>query len=73
MYLCEDCQLQATTTPDGETICLCETCSGEQQSVKNLKKEKNDLLAEVEVWKTRVNTFKSITKEIGDLEEIVVK
>ena len=73
MYICEDCQLQATTTPDGDTICLCKACSGEQQSVKTLRKENNDLQAEVEIWKTQVETFKSITKEIGDLEEIVVK
>ena len=47
-YLCEDCQLHLRTTPPGDTICFCETCSKVEKTIVELRGENQRLRRELE-------------------------
>ena len=50
-YLCVDCQHHLRTTPNGDTICFCETCNDTKDTIVELRTENQRLKKELERWK----------------------
>ena len=50
LYLCKICQKEIATTPPGDTICLCTSCSGKQKSVQSLRFENTILRQQLQKY-----------------------
>ena len=50
LYLCKSCQNHVASTPQGDTICLCTSCSGRQKSVQSLRFENTLLRSELQKY-----------------------
>ena len=51
LYLCKTCQNEIATTPPGDTICLCTSCSGKQKTVQALRFENSLLRSQLQKYK----------------------